>query len=846
MEELLNTILSSGPFIPHGHCYLWKTDLVWLHIVSDALIALAYYSIPITLFYFVQKRKDLPFNWIFLLFASFIIACGTTHIMEVWTLWHPTYWLSGFIKAGTAAVSVFTAGQLVPLVPQALALPSPAQLEAANQELQAQITERLKAEAQLRLLESVVVNSNDAVLITEAEPIDEPGPRILYANEAFTRMTGYTQQEILGKTPRILQGKKSDRTILNKISAALKTWQPVVVELINYRKEGAEFWVELSIIPVANNNGWYTHWISVQRDITERKRADEELKQYRDRLEELVEERTAELIQVNEQLQREIVERQRTEQSLRESEEQFRQLAENIHEIFWLIPPDAQQMLYISPTYERIWGRSCESLYQQPQSWIDSIYPEDQDRVIAAFKNRIPGELDFNEEYRIVRPDGSIRWIWAREFPIKNELGEVHRIAGLAEDITERKQVEKEREELLTREKAARTQAEIANRTKDEFLSILSHELRTPLNAILGWAQMLRTRSNLDPDTTARALETIERNASGQANLIDDLLDISRIITGKLRLNVRPVELTSVISAAMDTVRPAAEAKHIQIKSTLDPLTGPVSGDPDRLQQVVWNLLSNAIKFTPQGGYVEVRLECLNSHVKIIVSDTGQGIRPDFLPYVFDRFQQGNSSTTRTHGGLGLGLAIVRHLVELHGGTVQAQSPGEGQGSKFIVNLPLAVAREVSNLERVYSTASREPSFDNPPTLEGLHILLVDDEADARELISTILIQCGAEVTAVSSAAEALNRLERLKPDLLVSDIGMPHEDGYTLIRKVRALEAEQGGRIPAVALTAYARVEDRTQALSAGFQMHVAKPVNLVELTTVVASLTERTQRVE
>ncbi len=842
MQEFLKNLFTSSPFIPHGHCYLWKTQLVWLHLLSDALIALAYYSIPITLFYFVQKRKDLPFNWIFLLFASFIIACGTTHLMAVWTLWHPTYWLSGLIKAGTAAVSLFTAGQLVPLVPQALALPSPSQLEAANQELQAQITERLKVEAQLRLLESVVINANDAVIITEAQPIDEPGPRILYTNEAFTRMTGYSQEEIIGKTPRILKGPKTDRAILDKIRAALEAGEPVLAELMNYRKDGSEFWVELSIVPVADESGRYTHWISVQRDITGRKRAEEELKIYRNQLEKLVEARTAELTQVNEQLQQEIIERKRTEQSLRESEEQFRQLAENIQEVFWINSPDAQNILYISPAYERIWGYSCERLYQNPAIWIESIYPEDQERVIAAFKSRQPGIIDFNEEYRIVQPDGSIRWIWGREFPIKNESGIVYRLAGIAEDITERKQVEEEREQLLAREKAARTQAEIANRMKDEFLSILSHELRTPLNAILGWAQMLRSRWNCDAATTTRALEIIERNARGQAHLIEDLLDISRIITGKLRLNVRPVQLISVIEAAIDTVRPAVNAKNIRLQSVFDYSIEAVIGDPDRLQQVVWNLLSNAIKFTPPGGSVEVRLERLNSQVQIVVSDTGQGIPADFLPYVFDRFQQGNSTTTRIHGGLGLGLAIVRHLVELQGGSVQAYSLGEGQGATFTIELPLPKVEDTSSVEQINLTNTGEVLLEQPPSLKGLHILLVDDEIDARELIATLLIQYDAQVTAVASSAEALKTLERLKPDLLISDIGMPYEDGYALIRKVRALDAEQG-RIPAIALTAYAREEDRTQALSAGFQMHIAKPVNLVQLTTGVVQLTGRSE---
>jgi PAS domain S-box-containing protein len=386
------------------------------------------------------------------------------------------------------------------------------------------------------------------------------------------------------------------------------------------------------------------------------------------------------------------------------------------------------------------------------------------------------------------------------------------------------------------------TEAQRANRVKDEFLATLSHELRTPLNAILGWSQLLRM-GRLDQNEVDQGLETIERNANIQSQLIEDLLDVSRIITGRLRLDVRPVELPPIIDAAIAAVRPAADAKHIRLKPKYDASAAPILGDAARLQQVVWNLLSNAIKFTPRGGRVEVMLDRVDSQVEITVRDTGSGIDPDFLPHVFERFRQADASTTRKHGGLGLGLAIVRHLVELHGGVVQARSEGQGAGATFIVRLPIAAVHDEEQRASpdAAATTTDFASLRRAPSLAGLRVLVVDDELDARRLISTVLRQCGADVIAASSAAEALDLLARQRPDVLISDIGMPGEDGYSLIRRLRASE-NHDQRLPAVALTAYARTEDRLRALAAGFQMHVSKPVNPAELATVVGSLAGRT----
>src|SRR5262245_27107515 len=405
--------------------------------------------------------------------------------------------------------------------------------------------------------------------------------------------------------------------------------------------------------------------------------------------------------------------------------------------------------------------------------------------------------------------------------------------------------LEVKRQQLLASEQDARRAAEDANRLKDEFLSTVSHELRTPLTAISGWALMLRA-GRLDAAQSARALETIVRSAKAQNQLIDDLLDVSRIIAGKMRLDVAPVKLGSVIKAAIETVRPAAEAKGIHLSALLDPAADAMSGDAERLQQVVWNLLSNAVKFAPNGGRVEVRLERADSHVEIAVADNGQGIKPEFLPYVFERFRQEDGGTNRHQGGLGLGLAIVRHIVELHGGTVRVASEGLGKGATFTVALPIARGRAVSPAESRGEAAVVRLAPENPPSLEGVRALFVDDEADARELITMMLAERGVEVRTAVSAIEALTACDEWRPDILISDIGMPGEDGYALMKKLRAREKLRGGHIPAIALTAYARREDRLRALSAGYERHVTKPVEPFELLAVVASLANQTGKDE
>jgi PAS domain S-box-containing protein len=432
----------------------------------------------------------------------------------------------------------------------------------------------------------------------------------------------------------------------------------------------------------------------------------------------------------------------------------------------------------------------------------------------------------------IARSDGSSLAVSHTCSPIVTG-GEVVGAVLVFHDATERQQMEERRQRLLDQEQRAREEAENANRMKDEFLAMLSHELRTPLSAIAGWAHILR-EGGLEPADAARAIEVIDRNAKVQGQLISDILDVSRIISGKLRLEKKAVPASAVVEAAIDTVAPTAEAKHVRLEASLEPEAGVVWADPDRLQQVVWNLLTNAIKFTPEGGLVSIRLARAGSQMEIVVRDTGEGISPDFAPHVFERFRQADSSTTRPHGGLGLGLAIVRHLVEAHGGTVVAESAGKNQGATFTVRLPrqdvAAAAAEPAGI----ATAELPVR-----SLEHVRVLLVDDDPDTRGMMETVLSQRGAQVTAASSAVEALACVDREPPDVLLSDIGMPGMDGYALIRELR--ERPGAREIPAAALTAYAHADDRDQAIAAGYQLHVAKPVEPAELVAVVASLAGR-----
>jgi len=983
MHDFIVNLFSTGSFIPHGHCYLWKPGLVWLHIISDAIIALAYYSIPLTLFYFVRKRQDLPFSWIFLLFAAFIVFCGTTHIAEIWTLWHPTYWLSGILKAATAIVSLFTAMELVPLVPQALALPSPLQLRQANKALSAEIEERLAVENQLRRLQEELeqrVESRTAELVEVnqqlQQEIDErhrveaalraSRERLVLAQQVgkigtceWKFQTGeliWTQEmeALFGLAPGSFEGSYEHwlkRLHPDDRSKAHLAAQQTVTQGDDFDTQwriilpdGRIRWIAAKA-KIFSDGGQADRLIGVNMDITEYKEVQQELQQTLQTLTTLIqasplpivvvetdttvklwnaaaeqlfgwseaellghqlpfvpEEKLEECHQVREAVTKgevffgvetyrrkrdgsnvflnisaaplydecssvnaillilqDITQRKQAQAALQDSEERLRLALVAGNQGLYDLNLQTGDAI-VNPEYAQMLGYEPDEFQETNAKWRDRLHPDDA-AAFQAYEDYIAGKLDeYRVEFRQRTKAGDWKWIFSVGKIVSwDSDGKPLRMLGTHTDISDRKRAEAEREQLLLREQAAREQAEAANRIKDEFLAVLSHELRTPLNPILGWAKLLRN-SKLDEQKTAFALEVIERNAQLQTQLIGDLLDVSRILQGKLSFDIAPVDLETTILAAIDTVRLAAQAKSINLQFSIidfglenpsqqfslplgkDTLRGlphlnsqfQVAGDTARLQQIIWNLLSNAVKFTDVGGRVEVRLERVGTQAQIVVSDTGRGISPDFLPYIFDYFRQADAAITRKFGGLGIGLAIVRHLTELHGGMVTAHSLGEGHGATFTVRIPLIKTALVDNQLNSHSSSDVSAGL----SLADVQILMVDDDADTRDYISFLLEQAGAKVTLAASAYEALQLLVKSIPDILVSDVGMPEMDGYMLMRQVRNLPPEKGGNIKAIALTAYAGEINQKLAIAAGFAKHIAKPVEPQELIKAIVEL--------
>ncbi|HET9530731.1 MAG TPA: ATP-binding protein [Blastocatellia bacterium] len=695
--------------------------------------------------------------------------------------------------------------------------------------------ERAEAEAAREQVADILESIADTFSVYDREW------RVTYINKEAEKLLprlGLTREDVLGKNLWELYPDLAGSVIYEQYHRAVAEQAPVEFEIFYPPLDG---WYEARAYP--SKDGLTVYW----QDITERKQMEQEREQ----------------LLAREQAARAEAERRwRESQLLAAATRQFssslqlqdllpticrtaREIADADGAAFIL--REGNQVHYAEEdAIEPLWKGQrfpitrCASGYailEQKPAIIEDIYADPR-LPIEASESRFVKSLVL-VPVRSHNPLGAIGVYWARE----RKAGD--REVMLLEALADAAHIALINTQLYEQTKAAGEQAEEANRLKDEFLATVSHELRTPLNAMLGWTRMLRMGS-LDEPTYERALETIERNAKSQAQLIEDLLDVSRIISGKMRLDVQPVELASIIRAALDSVRPAADAKSIRLNAALDPRAGPVLGDPTRIQQIVWNLLSNAIKFTPRDGQVQVRLERVNSHIEITVSDTGIGIKPDFLPSVFDRFRQADSTLTRRQPGLGLGLAIVRHLVELHGGSIHPYSAGEGQGATFTVKFPSMLVRDADRLpaearEREHPADWPDLPFECPPALDGLRVLVVDDEPDARQLLATILGRCNAEVITVASAAAALAALERLEVDIVVSDIEMPVEDGYSFIRKVRERETRQNVRIAAAALTAHAGVAARMRALSAGYDIHVPKPVEPAELVAVIASLASR-----
>ena len=532
--------------------------------------------------------------------------------------------------------------------------------------------------------------------------------------------------------------------------------------------------------------------------------------------------------------------RERAERSARECEGRLAALVDQ--PTAGLAQTDLEgRFVLVNRRYRELVGRAPDK--RMDGSFADTVHADDRDRAAAALRGLTVDEPDAAVETRYARADGSLRWVDV-SLSLVREAGEPRSVAIVAFDATGRHAAEEaaragdlERGELLARERKARREAEAASQARDEFLAVVSHELRTPLNTLRLWAGVLRNGPR-DAQTIARAVDTIDRSAILQARLIEDLLDASRIVSGRLRLAIERLDLRRIITEAIETVRPAAENRAITLTTELDAAVGPVLGDATRLQQVVWNLLSNAVRFTPAGGRVAVGLRRVGQEAELTVTDSGRGMGPGLLPRVFDRFRQGESGTMRSHGGLGLGLSIARQIVELHGGTIRAASPGEGHGATFTVTLPLVASPALRPGPPPPRVRAEQPDRAQTRQLENVDVLVVDDDAETREVLKVALGFEGARVTTAPSVADAVAAIEARWPDVLVSDIGMPGEDGYDLIRRVRRLEAARGRHIPAIALTAYAAAEDRRRTLQAGYDSHLAKPVEASAFAPLIASL--------
>ncbi|HEY3137044.1 MAG TPA: PAS domain S-box protein [Blastocatellia bacterium] len=653
------------------------------------------------------------------------------------------------------------------------------------------VIERRRAEEIGSLLSSIVESTDDAVI---GRTLDGT---IVSWNASAERVYGYTPQEAIGRHLSMLVPPERANELPQMLERLAQGGHVDRFETERVRKDGRVIHVALTVSPIKDSSGKIVGGSVIARDVTQRKEAEEALRESQARLAGMIDLAMDAIITVDED----------------------------------------QRIIIFNAAAERMFGCAADRAIGQS---ISTFIP---DRFRDAHRLHVNAFGQTGVTRRSMARLGDIFGLRADgvEFPIEASISQVSTngqrlYTVILRDITERKRAEDERESLLAREQQSRAEAEDANRLKDEFLATVSHELRTPLTSMLGWAQLLRGR--LTEASAQRGLETIERNAKAQVQLIEDLLDVSRIITGKLRLNVRPVQLADIVIAVLDLLRPAANAKGVKLESVLDRNASLVSGDPDRLQQIVWNLVSNAIKFTPKSGSVEVRLERKESDAQLTVTDTGVGIGTEFLPYVFDRFRQADSSRTRRHGGLGLGLSIVRQLVELHGGAVTAFSAGEGRGASFTIMLP------VVEIGAERGAGDAENRVVHAAALDGVSVLVVDDDNDTRALLDTMLRHFGADVIAVDSAVAALQVLAEAArtPDVLLSDIGMPGEDGYDLIRKVRQMSQERGFRLPAIALTGYARVEERARALEEGYQRYLPKPVETTTLVTMISEVTART----
>ncbi len=649
----------------------------------------------------------------------------------------------------------------------------------------------------------------DAVIAADVEA------KVTLMNPVAEQLTGWTASAAMGQPFAEVFHILNETTrlrVADPVADVLRTGR--VIGLANHtvlvQRDGQEVPIDDSAAPISSASGKLLGAVVVFRDVTER-RANEEI--------------------------------------LLQSEERFKLAARAAGDVIWDWNLETGRMWW-SDTYAERFGEQPDLSHSYAKWWLNHVHPDDRDQVIRSSGVNLGGMgQTWCCEYRYLRSDGTYADILERAFVLRDASGRARRVIGAMLDLTAQKAAEREREELLTRERASREEAEEANRAKDEFLAVVSHELRTPLNAMLGWVRVLQLEQTPSKETVTNGLRVIQRNVELQTQLVDDLLDTARVISGKLKVDLEPVDLLAVIERSLEVVRPVAEAKHIALFTDVTPDIGPVTGDFQRLQQIVWNLLINAIKFTPRGGRVELSLRRVDPFIEVAVKDTGQGIEVKFLPYVFDRFRQSDASTSRRHMGLGLGLALVRSLVELHGGEVFAASEGKDQGATFTVRLPVRATRHavasMSDHEKSAGQATRHD--DQNTSLSGLRVLILDDNDDARTLLTKVLTLRGVDVISFAASADVLAWLETTPPGqwpaALICDIGLPDMDGCELMQRFRQLEDQRintlDTRLPAIAVTAFAKPEDRTRVLMAGYQVHMAKPLEPQDLLNTLRELT-------
>jgi PAS domain S-box-containing protein len=771
--ESLKWLFSPSHFMPHGYCYLWNPGLVWLHVISDTLITLAYLSIPITLMYFVRKKRGLPFHWMFVCFGVFIVACGATHMMEVWNLWHANYWLAGYLKALTAAASLVTAALLVSLIPKALALPTQNDLEEANKLLVAQSSRLALATAVAKAgVWDLDLASNTATWDATMFEIYGFAPTVRVPHEKWAQAVHPQDLPVIEARLRKVIADKGQDSTLFRVS----------------RPDGTIRNVAAAHRAVVDERGNVTRLIGVNMDVTEKSRAED---------------------------------------ALRQSEEQFRQLAENIREVFFIQTPDPIRTVYISPAYDEIWGRPRQELYDRPSAWIESVHAEDRERATGVFRRCMEG-FATDLEFRVTRPDDTLRWIHARSFPVFDANGKFIRAVGIAEDVTERRRV---LDEVLS----ARAAAEATDRIKSQFLANMSHELRTPLNGILGM-----TKLALETDVVSEQrdyMSLVDASAESLLTVINDILDFSKIEAGKLDFEAIEFDIRENIEADLKALKIRAREKHIELSWQVGPeVPKLLTGDPGRLRQIIVNLVGNAIKFTDRGGVtVDVQKEPAEPGSALLhfsVTDSGIGIAKDKQSTIFDAFAQADGSTARRYGGSGLGLTISRRLVEMFSGRLWLDSALEaGSTFHFTARFGVPSAEKRRLPSPVIHDSTREPA-------RKLRILLAEDNRVNQMIVVRLMQKRGHTVEVASNGREALEKFKLSDFDLLLMDVQMPELDGLETTAAIREIEKSEAGHIPIIAMTAHAMKGDRERCLAAGMDGYISKPFQIDELLKEIESL--------